>query len=73
MLAQTIWSVILRNFELEMVDPMPEANYEGMVRAIGLSSVHHCWHAVASHSLQISSNSVPHFALHIAMTSSLPS
>ncbi len=30
-MSQTIWSVILRNFELEMVDPMPEANYDGMV------------------------------------------
>jgi len=30
-MSQTIWSVILRNFELEMVDPMPKANYDGMV------------------------------------------
>lgn len=28
---QTVWSVLLRNFELEMVDPFPEPNYESMV------------------------------------------
>lgn len=28
---KTIWSVLLRNFEFEMLDPFPEPNYESMV------------------------------------------
>ena len=28
---QTVWSVLLRNFELELVDAFPEPNYESMV------------------------------------------
>lgn len=28
---KAILSVILRNFELEMLDPFPEANYDSMV------------------------------------------
>lgn len=28
---KTIWSVLLRNFEFELVDPFPEPNYESMV------------------------------------------
>ena len=30
-MTQTVWSVLLRNFELELVDPFPEPNYESMV------------------------------------------
>ena len=26
-----IWSVLLRNFEFELVDPFPEADFESMV------------------------------------------
>lgn len=28
---KTIWSVLLRNFEFELVDPFPEPNYNAMV------------------------------------------
>lgn len=28
---KTIWSVLLRNFEFEMIDPFPEPNFESMV------------------------------------------
>lgn len=28
---KTIWSVLLRNFELKMVDPFPEQDFESMV------------------------------------------
>ena len=28
---KTIWSVLLRNFEFEMLDPFPEPNFESMV------------------------------------------
>lgn len=28
---KTIWSVLLRNFEFELVDPFPEPNYDSMV------------------------------------------
>lgn len=28
---KTIWSVLLRNFEFEMLDPFPEPDYEAMV------------------------------------------
>ncbi len=28
---KTIWAVLLRNFDLEMIDPFPEPDYESMV------------------------------------------
>ena len=28
---KTIWSVLLRNFEFELLDPFPEPNFESMV------------------------------------------
>lgn len=28
---KAIWSVLLRNFEFEMLDPVPEADYDSMV------------------------------------------
>lgn len=28
---KTIWSVLLRNFEFELLDPVPEPNYTSMV------------------------------------------
>lgn len=28
---KTIWSVLLRNFEFELLDPVPEADYTSMV------------------------------------------
>lgn len=28
---KSIWSVLLRNFEFEMLDPVPEADYDSMV------------------------------------------
>lgn len=28
---KTIWSVLLRNFEFQLVDPLPEADYNSMV------------------------------------------
>lgn len=28
---KSIWSVLLRNFEFELLDPVPEADYESMV------------------------------------------
>ena len=28
---KSIWSVMLRNFDFEMVDPVPEADYDSMV------------------------------------------
>lgn len=28
---KTIWSVLLRNFEMEMLDPFPQADYSSMV------------------------------------------
>jgi sterol 14alpha-demethylase len=31
LLSQTIWSILLRNFEFHLVDPFPEADYSGMV------------------------------------------
>ena len=30
---KAIWSVLLRNFDFEMIDPVPEADYESMVIA----------------------------------------
>lgn len=29
--AQAIWSVLIRNFDMELVDPVPEADYQSMV------------------------------------------
>ena len=28
---KSIWSVLLRNFDFEMIDPVPEADYDSMV------------------------------------------
>lgn len=28
---KSIWSVMLRNFDFEMIDPVPEADYDSMV------------------------------------------
>ena len=31
MQVKTVWSILLRDFELEMVDPFPEADFDSMV------------------------------------------
>jgi sterol 14-demethylase len=28
---KSIWSVLLRNFDFELIDPVPEADYDSMV------------------------------------------
>ena len=28
---QAIWSVLMRNFDMELMDPFPEADYQSMV------------------------------------------
>lgn len=33
---KTIWSVLLRNFDFELLDPVPEPNYTSMVCTPGL-------------------------------------